>query len=183
MGVEPVAVDVRTRDDAEDPELVALLGDVGLVYLSGGDPHYLAETLEGTPVWEAVVAAWRSGAALAGCSAGAMALSAGAPAIRSHGARVEDGVANGLGAVRGLAVIPHFDQMERWRPGVVERYLAWRPPGTVVVGVDEDTALVAEGDGRGWRVEGRQGAWLLDGEGRRRFGAGEHVPLPGVDWA
>src|SRR5579875_2862711 len=51
MGVEPVPVDVRTRDDAHDPELVARLEGVGLVYLSGGSPRHLADTLRDTPMW------------------------------------------------------------------------------------------------------------------------------------
>ncbi|MHB8682589.1 MAG: Type 1 glutamine amidotransferase-like domain-containing protein, partial [Acidimicrobiales bacterium] len=175
MGVEPVPVPVRTRADAEDPDIAALVRDVGLVYLSGGDPHHLAATLRGSAVWDAIVEVWRGGAALAGCSAGAMALTAGAPALGSA-SDVAAGVANGLGVLPGISVIPHFDMMERWRAGAVDRFLAWRPPGTVLVGLDEDTALV--GDGQGWRVEGRGAAWLFEGAGRRRFGPGEAVPLP-----
>ena len=45
MGVEPVLLDVRTREDAEDPATAARIEGVGLVYLSGGDPHHLSETL------------------------------------------------------------------------------------------------------------------------------------------
>ena len=79
MGVEAVPVPVLTRADADDPGLAGLIDGVGLVYLSGGDPHHLASTLRGSPVWDAVIAAWHGGAALAGCSAGAMALTSGAP--------------------------------------------------------------------------------------------------------
>jgi len=177
MGVEPVPVPVRTRDDAHDPALAERIADVGVVYLSGGNPHYLADTLRDTPVWAAIDKTWRAGAALAGCSAGAMALTAGAPSLGDHGAAA--GVANGLGAVEGLVVIPHFDRMEQWRPGVVDRYRAWLPPGTLLVGVDEDTALV--GDGSSWRVEGRQRAWMIDADGGRRPLQGT-VDLPGVGW-
>ena len=174
MGVEPVPVPVRTRRDAEDEALAGLLEDVGLVYLSGGDPHHLAATLAGTAVWAAVLAAWRAGAALAGCSAGAMALGAGAPGLRSV-VDVEPGLANGLGVVGAVAVIPHFDKMERWAPDVVERYLAWLPAGTTLLGVDEETALV--GDGVSWQVAGEQAVWVLEAGGRTRYGAGEVLAL------
>ena len=77
MGVEPVLLDVRTRADADDPAIAALVDGAGLVYLSGGDPHHLAATLRDSALWDAIVAAWQAGAALAGCSAGAMALTVG----------------------------------------------------------------------------------------------------------
>jgi cyanophycinase-like exopeptidase len=174
MGVEPVAIDVRTRADADDAQMAARLEGVGLVYLSGGDPHHLAETLRGTRVWTAIVEAWQAGAALAGCSAGAMALTAGAPALR--GARlVEDGMANGLGLVAGLAVIPHFDRMAGW-DGALERFHAWQPPGTLLVGIDEETAIV--GDGASWQVAGAQAVWVFEEEARRELRAGQELRLP-----
>lgn len=182
MGVEPVPVPVRTRDDAESAEMAALVDGAGLVYLSGGNPHYLAATLRGTALWRAIAGAWASGTALAGCSAGAMALSAGAPprllGERAAGIDVAEGH-NGLGAIPGLAVIPHFDQMERWRPQVVEDYLRWLPPGTTLVGVDEETALVSS-DG-GWEVVGERAVWTLDAQGGRTpFGVGERLALPAL---
>ena len=173
MGVEPVPVPVRTRADADSPELAGLLRDVGLVYLSGGDPHHLSETLRGTRVWAAIVEAWHGGAALAGCSAGAMALSAGAPSLRGERA-VADGEPNGLGLVAGMAVIPHFDRMARW-DGALERFAAWHPGGTVMVGIDEETALV--GDGASWKVAGEKAVWVFGGTGRTPYRAGEDLAI------
>ena len=59
-----VVVDVRNREDAHDPKNVAAIAGAGLVYLSGGNPTFLADTLRNTPVWDAIVAAWNGGAAL-----------------------------------------------------------------------------------------------------------------------
>src|SRR5690242_18161482 len=56
LGVEAVPVVARNREDADDPALAALVEGAGLVYLSGGNPSYLAATLRGTRLWEAVVA-------------------------------------------------------------------------------------------------------------------------------
>ncbi len=184
MGVDPVLLDVRTRHQAQDPDTAARIEGAGLVYLSGGDPHHLSDTLRDTALLAAIVEAWHGGAALGGCSAGAMALSAGAPddlAPGGRGPRFTVGATssaatgNGLGLVGHLAVIPHFDQMERWRPGATERFAAWRPPHTTLVGIDEDTALVGW-DGR-WEVRGEGAVWVLDPGGRTRFPPGTEVPL------
>ncbi len=150
MGVEPVPVRVVDRTDADDPAFAALVRDVGLIYLSGGNPGYLADTLRGTAVWAAIVEAWRAGTALAGCSAGAMALTVEAPRVRA-GAMVR---LPGLGLVTNLSVIPHFDRMASWDPTVVDRATAPRDDGATVVGIDEDTALVGGPDD--WTVMGRQ---------------------------
>ena len=184
MGVESVPLDVRTPAQADDPSVADRVAGAGIVYLSGGDPHHLSDTLRSTALWSAITEAWRGGAALAGCSAGAMALTAGAPPellnwrTRGRGGRPEasDTGANGLGVVPGLAVIPHFDQMERLRPGSLEWFGSWQPPGTVLVGIEERTALV--GDGDGWRVAGSGQVWVIEGPGRRGASAGETVELP-----
>ncbi|MBW3603673.1 MAG: Type 1 glutamine amidotransferase-like domain-containing protein [Actinobacteria bacterium] len=73
LGVEQIVVPVVDRASAQDPRIAALIDDVGLVYLSDGNPRFLAATLRGTRVWDAIEQAWRAGTALAGCSAGAMA--------------------------------------------------------------------------------------------------------------
>ncbi|HXQ61168.1 MAG TPA: Type 1 glutamine amidotransferase-like domain-containing protein [Acidimicrobiales bacterium] len=180
MGVEPVPVAVHSRADAEDPRLAGLLEGVGLVYLSGGDPHHLAATLRGSVVWEAVVAAWHRGAAVAGCSAGAMALTSGAPPdLGPGGSRRPAPPASpggeGLGVVGHLAVIPHFDLLRRRRAGIVEWFGAWQPPGTTLVGVEEETALVSTGEG--WRVHGMRSVWVFGTGSPECFGPGEGVPL------
>ncbi len=170
LGVEQVPVLVRDRDDADSPALAALVEGAGLIYLSGGNPPYLARTLRGTRVWEAIRLAWEGGAALAGCSAGAMALTSWVPDIRGTSTPDE-----GLGVVAGLRVIPHFDRFAGWMPDLVGRYLADVPPDVSVIGVDEDTAIVLDADG--WRVRGRQAAWLLTPDGREPFRDGERLPV------
>ena len=110
MGVEPVPLRVLSREDADDPGLAAQIDGAGLVYLSGGNPGHLVETLRDTLVWRTIQAAWLAGTALAGCSAGAIALSAVVPDPRSTEiGRIEPA----LGVVPQLAVIPHFDRFDR----------------------------------------------------------------------
>ncbi len=171
LGVESVPVLVRDRADADSEELASLIQGAGLIYLSGGNPPYLASTLRGTRVWQAVLDAWEAGAALAGCSAGAMSLTSWVPDIR-HPLKETD---PGLGVVPQLRVIPHFDRFVGWMPDLVGRYLARAPEEVPVLGIDEDTAVV--GDKGTWTVHGRQSVWLLTTDGRTAYAAGDQVPL------
>lgn len=165
LGVSAVPLRVESRAHAQDPAVAEQLAGAGLVYLSGGDPPYLADTLRGTLLWGAILAAWE-GAALAGCSAGAIALTDWVPDIRDAGVPGR----RGLGAVPRLRVIPHFDRLVSWLPDLPERYLLDRPPGTTVVGLDEDTALV--GGLEEWVVQGRQSVWVITAGGREEHQAG-----------
>jgi hypothetical protein len=63
-----------------------------------------------------------------------------------------------------LRVLPHFDRMRSWAPDLAARAATGAPPGTTVIGIDEDTAIVdLSGGGRSWQVHGRQQAWVLSG--------------------
>lgn len=175
LGVEQVPVVVRDRHEADSDELAALVEGAGLIYLSGGSPTYLAKTLRGSRIWAAVLAAWRAGAALAGCSAGAIALTSWVPAIRSPGSEPDPG----LGVLPALRVLPHFDKMLTWVPDLLSRALLHRPDHTAVLGIDEETALVdLSGSGRDWTVHGRQQVWELSAGQRRGHRAGTTLRTP-----
>lgn len=176
LGVEQVVVPVVDRISADDEAIAGLIEGAGLVYLSGGNPPFLADTLRGTAVWAAIERAWRGGAALAGCSAGAMALCGEVPAIR----RPFKGPVPGLGAAPWLTVLPHFDRFARRLPDAVLRKVSSPAEGVMAVGIDEDTALVAgwHDDPEEWEVVGRQSVWLLTPDGREEQPAGSVVRLP-----
>ncbi|MGH9036920.1 MAG: Type 1 glutamine amidotransferase-like domain-containing protein [Acidimicrobiia bacterium] len=169
LGVEPVPLLVLDRESADDPALAAEVAGAGLIYLSGGDPGYLAETLAGTRVLDAIHGAWTGGAALAGCSAGACALTS-----ATFGVRPPLGRRPGLGFIPGLVVLPHFDAIERWWPGIVERWRDELEPGELLVGIDELTALV--GGPERFVVHGAGAAWVIDGE-RRGYPAGAEIDV------
>lgn len=172
MGVAPVPLEVLDREDADSSELASQLAGAGLVYLSGGNPGYLANTLAGTAVWQAILQAWRSGAALAGCSAGACALSRLADDFRRPGRYSGEGLA----VVPQLVVLPHFDRFEQWMPGLADRMMARTPPDATLIGIDEETALVADGDG--FTVRGNKSVWRIDRDGTRlEFRPGEQLTV------
>ena len=169
LGVEAVVLEVNDRRDADDTQLAALVAGAGLIYLSGGDPTYLANTLRDTVVWSAIVAAWREGAALAGCSAGAMAMTSWVPSLRHP----RKGGTVGLALLPHLRVIPHFDAFTARVPDLITRLLLPYDPSISVIGIDEDTALI--GGPVEWKVVGRQSAWRLSGDHREELPAGSIV--------
>ncbi len=178
LGVEQVVVDVRTRGDADDPSHVAVIEGAGLIYLSGGNPKHLARTLIDTPVWRAMHRAWREGASIAGCSAGAMALSGYVPDIRHPRA----GGQEGLGLVPSLRVLPHFDVYAKWIPDMVMRPML--SDSTTVVGIDEQTAFRAEppenlDEPWQFRGVGRGSCWRIESDRKYRVNSplGLHVEL------
>lgn len=155
LGAEPVPVMVVDRAGAEDPRHRDALADVDWVYFSGGNPGYLVDTLAGTPFWRAVLARLRSGAIVAGSSAGAMML--GETTFVPLG-RGPDGLPTGvtsraaMAIVPGVIVAPHFDILPSAILALWERLV---PPGHRLLGIDEDTALI-----------GAEGGWTVRGPGR-----------------
>lgn len=137
LSVEVETLGVLDPNSANDPRNVAMLDGAGLIYLSGGNPGYVAEALRGTEVLKRIRELCIEGTALAGCSAGASALTAVAPDVRSGG-----GSGLGLGLIPRLAVIPHFDA--KWRRAMAKRFTVNIPDGVTVVGVDEHTAIVTD---------------------------------------
>jgi len=181
LGVEQVIVDVVDGESANDPSHAALIAGAGLIYLSGGNPMYLTDALRGSLVWAAILHAWQGGAALAGCSAGAMTLGASFPDVR----RPWRPAMTALGVVPAIEVLPHFDAFAARMPDLVLRRVSGAPEGVQVVGIDEDTALVtgldelSDGLAAGaWRVLGRRSVWLLGPHGREEYPAGRVVQLP-----
>lgn len=172
LGVEPVILDVKDRGDAESAAIAKLVDGAGLIYLSGGHPGFLAETLRDSAVWVAIVDAWQKGAALAGCSAGAMAFAAWVPSLRHP----REGGTRGLGLLPHVRVIPHFDAFVSRIPDMMTRFLLPHDPAVTVLGVDEETALV--GGPSEWVVKGKSSAWLLSDSGREQLVKGSTVATP-----
>ncbi len=137
-------------------------------YLVGGDPGLVPRILAGSPLWDAVVGAWRAGAALAGSSAGAMALCEWTLVRARMPGDHQRRFAPALGLVPGVAFLPHFETFgHRWIDSASSREDA------VLLGVDERTAALWTG-GR-WRATGGGGVTVITGGSARRFEAGSDV--------
>lgn len=158
LGLAPEVVPLRARADANDPAIVEAVTGARIVFFSGGNPGYLAETLAGTPFWEAVLSAIADGTAIGGCSAGASFLGNLAPFIAND---MLDRWVPGLGVLARAFVMPHFDALDGYFDGLRGLMLRARPVGSVALGIDENTALF--GDGETWQVIGAGAAWAGDG--------------------
>jgi peptidase E len=183
LSTQQIFLPIYTRDDAMNEAFANQVKDAGLIYLSGGDPGYLANTLIGTPLWSAIELAWQSGSSLAGCSAGAMAMGKHVPNFF----RPKDEGTNGFGLIGEIRTIPHYNKFFGWIPDAAARKLLTAPDGTTVIGIDESTALVTgltadpevRFENKSWRVHGEGHVHLLRGEGdhAHKFAHGEVVTL------
>jgi cyanophycinase len=174
LGVEQSFLPIFTRDDANNLQLLKNVDDAALIYLSGGDPHYLAETLRDTLLWDLILENWQSGGSLAGCSAGAMAFSGYVPHFRLSRAKPTQG----FGLLKEVRVIPHFDKFFKWIPDSAAKHLLDLPGDSTLIGIDEDTAVVRRAN-QDWQVWGKGKLHLLKGQRPGQFGAGEFVKLGG----
>ena len=138
------------RDSAANATVVEMVAEARLIYLLGGFPGYLCESLRNTPAWTAIRAAWASGAVLAGSSAGAMVL-----CEHLYDPRAKQ-VIEGLGLIPDACVLPHHNNFGQ---GWAERLRELLPHATLV-GVDEQTGMVNDLLAHEWTVHGAGGVTL-----------------------
>ena len=163
LGADASVVMALGPADSADPDLMAPLEHADVVYLAGGDPAHLLNTLRDSLLLDALHGALARGAVVAGSSAGAMVLGS---RMRYRGWR------EALGVVDRVTVLPHH---ERADPVAVAAELAGEaPPGQTVPGHRRDERLLQrrrrlEGAGArlGHRVRGRRVAQVR----RRRAAA------------
>jgi len=173
IGIESIFLPIFNREDANNPDLAQQIADSALMYLSGGDPHYLADTLIGTLVWDAIVENWLSGASLAGCSAGAMVLSSHIPNFRL----MKGSATPGLNLLPEIRVIPHFNKFFKWIPESAAKLLLHVPDDSILIGVDELTAIVKRSGDNDWVVFGEAKVHVLNGLPDQQLIDGERIHL------
>jgi cyanophycinase len=173
LGCEAYGVRALDRAGVENPEHVAALDRADLIYLSGGSPGYLVETLRGSAAWRTIVAVWERGGTLAGSSAGAMAFGDWT-LVRPIGASrgMPSAWSAGLGLMPGIGVIPHYD---RFGPERTSARVAEAPTGLIVLGIDEDTVMLrADQDSAQVLGRGTVTVWR-DGQ-PTTFASGDTIP-------
>ena len=115
------------RTSADAPDVVEALRQSHMIYLLGGFPHHLGQSLIGSLAWDAMLSAYRGGAVIAGSSAGAMVL------CGSYYDPRAGEVHPGLGLLPGVCVLPHHDTFGQGWASMLQRLL----PGTTLIGIDE----------------------------------------------
>ncbi len=171
LGVESIFLPIYDRDGANNQEYADQIRDSALVYMSGGDPHYLANSLLDTPVWKAVCENYLSGGSIAGCSAGAMALSSNIPSFRLS--KKETTV--GLNLIPRIKVIPHYDKFFKWVPESAVKKILNIQNDEILIGIDELTTLTKRSGLSNWQVSGRGKVHLLRGLDERQLVAGDKI--------
>jgi cyanophycinase-like exopeptidase len=171
LDIESIFLPIFTREDANNPEYATLIKDSALMYMSGGDPHYLAETLMDTPLWEAIQENWSTGASLAGCSAGAMVLSSHIPNFRL----LKKSPTSGLNLLPEIRVIPHFNKFFKWIPESAAKVLLHVPDDSILIGVDELTAIVRRAGDDHWLVVGEAKVHVLKGMPDQQLTDGQQI--------
>lgn len=171
LGAEPVPVLIRDRASADDPLSAAAISETDLVYFSGGKPGHLLALLRDSAAGSALREAHARGAVIAGCSAGAMVL--GGHQLRVGGRRflqLPVSWEDGLGLVPNVIILPHYDAIPET---LVAPVVLAAPAGAIVVGIDEETALIGR-DGT-WQAQGRGRVTVWRGRHRERHRAGSAV--------
>ena len=171
IGAKPLFLPIYTRDDAQNMSYVNQISNGALIYMSGGDPHYLAKTLIDTPIWQAIVKNWQSGASLAGCSAGAMVLSSQIPNFRLSRAEPT----TGLNLIPNIRVIPHFNKFFKWIPESAAKLLMHVPDDAILIGIDELTAIVKRSGSDFWQVYGQAKLHTLKGLPEQQLSDGQVI--------
>jgi len=100
LGANANPILILNRDQAEDETYFSNIHEVDLIYLTGGDPKHLLETLYQTPFMATITESVSKGATLAGSSAGAMVL----------GSRMRfKKWMPAIGLISNTAVLPHHE--------------------------------------------------------------------------
>ena len=158
LGAKQVALlPLIDQASANLPSIVTTLQEARLIYLLGGFPEYLGNTLAGSLSWQAMLEAFDNGAVIGGSSAGAMVL------CQHYYDPYTQNLADGLNLVTQACVIPHHNAFGRnWAPRLVAML-----PGVVLIGIDEQTGMINDAVADQWNVYGKGAVTIYsDGEAR-----------------
>lgn len=160
---ELVELYVEERSRAGDRDKLSVLDDAAAVFFSGGDQLRITSQIGDTGIEAKVRAIYERGGLVAGTSAGAAVMSetmlVKGSSKETH--RIGDlHMAPGLGLVRDVIIDQHF--AERGRMGRLLGAVAHNPR-VLGLGIDEDTAVMVEGDEL--EVIGSGGVYVVDGTG------------------
>lgn len=139
-------VDTRDQNDANQVGAVRAIGEATGIFFTGGDQARIVERIRGTILDDAIRKRHLEGVVIAGTSAGAaimpeVMIVRGESEISPRGDAVTLGT--GMGFVSGIIVDQHFAQ--RGRLGRLLTALVL-DSATIGIGVDENTALVIQGN-------------------------------------
>jgi len=150
-----ISLPLIDKKSANDEAIAQSLREAKLIYLLGGFTHYLGQTLKNSLGWQAAMEAFENGAVIAGSSAGAMVM------CGFYFDPYEEQIHEGLNLVPNSLVLPHHNTFgKNWAPRLLKQI-----PSVMLIGIDEQTGMINDGENRMWTVHGA-GAVTLYREGR-----------------
>ena len=155
-------VDVIDSQTANNSSLAASIRTSKLIYLLGGFPRHLGETLAKSLCWSAALEAYYTGAVIAGSSAGAMVL------CEHYYDPYEKKLLRGLNLIPNACVLPHHNNFGKVWAGQLKQML----PESVLIGIDERTGMMNDAGGE-WRVYGAREVTLYRSGSTVGYGRGE----------
>ncbi len=165
---------IKNRVEAAHPDKIAALDDVNAIFFSGGDQLRITSQIGETPLYERVREIYDNGGVIAGTSAGASMMSE-TMLVRGRGktsSRAGDlRITAGLGFMNDVIIDQHF--AERGRIGRLIGAVS-QNPRVLGIGLDEDTAIVVEGDR--FDVIGSGAVYIVDGSSITHSNAAEAEP-------
>jgi cyanophycinase len=167
LGAKNVSsLDVIDPISANDDALAASVRTSRLIYLLGGFPRHLGETLANSACWRAALEAYQDGAVIAGSSAGAMVL------CEHYYDPYEKKILRGLNLIPNACVLPHHNHSGKTWAGQLRQML----PNSILLGIDESTGMLDERDGA-WRVYGTGQVTVYFNEQIQEYARGAVFPL------
>ncbi|MBB6631022.1 cyanophycinase [Clostridium algidicarnis] len=176
LGVKNVDIlYVNSRKEATYKNNIQKMKEASLVFFTGGDQLRITSVLGGTPLYEAMKAAYEEGCVFVGTSAGA--------SVMSHTMIIEGNddesprkctlkMAPGLGFIKDIIIDQHFAQrgrIGRLLVGIAEN------PEVLGIGIDEDTAIVVNRNGT-FKVIGSGAVYVIDGRSITKSNVSEQFP-------
>jgi cyanophycinase len=159
---ELVELYVEDRTKAGDREKLSVMDDAAGIFFSGGDQLRITSQIGDTGIEAKVRSLFERGGLVAGTSAGAAAMSETMLVKGTSGESHRIGdlhMSPGLGLIRDVIIDQHF--AERGRFGRLLGAVAHNPR-VLGLGIDEDTAVVVEGDHL--EVIGNGAVYVVDGQ-------------------
>jgi cyanophycinase len=165
LGFESDCIPLYSRTQANNPSQADKLKLATHLYIVGGNPLYLLQTLKNTIFIDEVWNWLTEGNVLLGSSAGAMVLGS---YMRNP---IDKTWVEGLGIISGMAVLPHH---ENCHPDLVsQEIISAGLENVVVFGIDGKTSCV--GKGSSWRVMGPGAVTVYNQRNWKLFRSGEHI--------